>query len=234
VRRLRLALITAGVLSLPLIAASAHAATNTTAKPGIKAGPSASQLLAKVSGCKQVSKGKFRTDDETSANVAVCGTTKGNPVWIKADMDVDCDGVSTARCNKKTDPWYQNDTAIHTSKGKPFTADVTRYFVLPQNSASAWKFQSDSGIQMGDVAAIIYNGKVSYAVLADTGPTNIIGEASYATAKALGINPDPKNGGTDSGVTYIVFPKSKPSPVEDNGAIEAKGAAAASKFVNGG
>jgi hypothetical protein len=233
VRRLRLALITAGVLSLPLVAASAHAATS-AAKPTVKAGPSASQLLAKVSGCKQVSKGKFRTDDETSANIPVCGTTKNKPVWIKADMDVDCDGVSTARCNKKTDPWYQNDTAIHTSKGKPFTADVTRYFVLPQNSASAWKFQSDSGIQMGDVAAIIYNGKVTYAVLADTGPTNIIGEASYATAKSLGINPDPKDGGTDSGVTYIVFPKSKPSPVEDNGAIESKGAAAANAFVNGG
>ena len=39
----------------------------------------------------------------------------------------------------------------------------------------------------------------------DTGPENIIGEASYAIAKTLGINPDPAVGGADSGVTYIVF-----------------------------
>ncbi len=42
-------------------------------------------------------------------------------------------------------------------------------------------------------------------MVGDTGPDEIIGEASYATAKALGIDPDPETGGTDSGVTYIVF-----------------------------
>ena len=71
------------------------------------------------------------------------------------------------------------------------------------------------------------------AVFADEGPSNIIGEASFATAKALGINPDPSNGGVDSGVTYIVFPKKVPSPVESNSAIDSAGAAAANAFVNG-
>jgi glycosyl hydrolase group 75 (putative chitosanase) len=37
------------------------------------------------------------------------------------------------------------------------------------------------------------------------GPKAIIGEASYAMAKNLGIDPDPSTGGTDSGVTYIAF-----------------------------
>jgi hypothetical protein len=90
---------------------------------------------------------------------------------------------------------------------------------------------SKSGIRPGTTAAIIYNNRVVYAVFADEGPSNIIGEASYATARDLGINPNPKNGGVDSGVTYIVFPNSVPSPVEKNSAIDAKGSAAASAWV---
>jgi len=43
----------------------------------------------------------------------------------------------------------------------------------------------------GNVVAVIYNHKLQYAVFGDTGPTNLIGEASYATAKKLGIDPDP-------------------------------------------
>ncbi len=33
----------------------------------------------------------------------------------------------------------------------------------------------------------------------------IIGEASYAMASSLGIDPNPASGGVDTGVTYIVF-----------------------------
>jgi hypothetical protein len=42
----------------------------------------------------------------------------------------------------------------------------------------------------------------------------------------------PNNGGTPGPVTYIVFPGQVPSPVEVNSAIDAKGAAAATAFVN--
>lgn len=34
---------------------------------------SAAALLAKVTGCSQISNGEYRTADETSATVAVCG-----------------------------------------------------------------------------------------------------------------------------------------------------------------
>jgi hypothetical protein len=228
VRRLRLALLTLGVVSLPLIAASAHAAT-VTAKAGPKAAPTAAQLLAKTNGCKVVSKGKYKTDGETGATVNICQS--GSAYIWKADMDVDCDGIATSVCNKSKDPWYQGQTSFTTSKGKSFTASTTRYYVIPLPS-SKFSYKS-AGIKPGTVAAVIYNGNVQYAVFADEGPPNIIGEASYATAKSLGINPDPKNGGTDSGVTYIVLKGSVPSPVEDNDAITAKGQAAAAAWLNG-
>jgi hypothetical protein len=189
---------------------------------------SASALLAKVKTCNVVSYGKYATDDGGSSTVNICKA--GSAFFWKADMDIDCDGVRTSRCNENTDPWYQNQTSFRTSKGKPFQADSTHYFVIPLPS-SRFNYSS-SGIMPGSVAAVIYNNKVVYAVFADEGPNNIIGEASYATAKALGINPDPANGGVDSGVTYIVFPGKVPSPIESNSAIDSKGVAAANAFVN--
>jgi hypothetical protein len=223
VRRMRLALLTLGVLSLPLIAATAHAAVTP------QAAPTAAQLLAKTSSCSVASKGKYKTDDETGATVNICKS--GSAFFWKADMDIDCDGISTSNCNKSKDPWYQGQTSFETSKGKSFQADKTHYYVIPLPS-SKFSYKS-AGIKPGTVAAIIYNGKLVYAVFADEGPSNIIGEASYATAKALGINADPRNGGVDSGVTYIVFKGSVPNPVEDNNTITAKGQAAASAWLNG-
>jgi hypothetical protein len=217
-RRLKAVIIALGVFSVAFVATPALAAT----------GPTASQLLAKVKTCSVVSHGKYATDDGVSSTVNICKS--GSAFFWKADMDIDCDGVSTSKCNPTTDPWYQNQTSFQTSKGKPFQADSTHYFVIPLPS-SRFSY-SGSGIKPGSVAAIIYNNKVVYAVFADEGPSNIIGEASYATAKALGINPDPANGGVDSGVTYIVFPGKVPSPIETNSAIDSKGIAAANAFVN--
>jgi hypothetical protein len=221
-RKLSIALVAAGLVAASLVTIPAMAATKA-------AGPTASQLLSRVSkGCSVVSKGKYKSDDETAANISICKA--GSAFVWKADLDVDCDGITTSHCNKNTDCCYQNQTSFETSKGKSFQADLTHYFVIPLPS-SRFSY-SKSGIKPGSVAAIIYQNKIVYAVFADEGPNNIIGEASYATARDLGINPDPKNGGVDSGVTYIVFPGQVPSPVEANSAIDKKGAAAASAFVN--
>ncbi|WP_412543989.1 glycoside hydrolase family 75 protein [Longispora sp. K20-0274] len=223
-RRPGLAALTLAAVTVPLLAVPA-----TTASAGTLAGPTAAQLLARAGqGCTVVSHGKYATDDDTSATVNICKA--GSAFVWKADLDVDCDGVQTSHCNHSTDPWYQNQTSFETSKGRSFTADVTHYFVIPLPS-SRFNYKNN-GIKPGSVAAVIYNNKVVYAVFADEGPSNIIGEASYATAQALGINPDPANGGVDSGVTYIVFPGQVPSPVETNSAIDSKGAAAATAFVN--
>ncbi|MFI7600345.1 glycoside hydrolase family 75 protein [Actinoplanes sp. NPDC049681] len=217
-RKLKAAIVSLGLLATVVLASPARAAS----------GPSASQLLAKVSSCTVVSHGKYATDDEASSTVNIC--KKGSAYFWKADMDIDCDGVRTSNCNEDTDPWYQDQTSFETSRGRSFQADSTHYFVIPLPS-SRFNYSS-AGIKPGSVAAVIYNNKVVYAVFADEGPSNIIGEASYATARALGINANPENGGVDNGVTYIVFPGSVPSPVESNSAIDSKGAAAATAFVN--
>lgn len=211
-----------------LFAVSALVASVLASPAAQAAGPSASQLLAKLTSCSQISSGKYRSDEETSATIPVCG--KNGAVWYKADLDVDCDGQRTSKCNEDTDPWFQPDTAFHDSKGKPLVADKLPYVVVPSPSGT-WDYRN-AGIQGGGVVAIIYNNRVEYAVVGDTGPTAIIGEASYAAAVNLGINPDPENGGSDGPVHYVLFKNSKVSPIEDHAKATSLGESLAQQFLN--
>ncbi|MFD5519224.1 glycoside hydrolase family 75 protein [Streptomyces sp. NPDC127066] len=216
-----------GAALLAVAALPANASGTANPRSAQEGSVSAAALLAKVTSCSQISSGKYRTDEETSATVPVCG--KNGAVFWKADLDIDCDGQVTARCNGDTDPWFQDDTAFHQSNGQALRADSLPYVVVPSTSG-IWKYTS-SGIKGGGVVAVVYNGKVEYAVVGDTGPTQIIGEASYATASALGIDPDPETGGTDSGVTYILFKNSQVSPIESHSAAVSLGDSLARQFL---
>ncbi|MGW1962069.1 glycoside hydrolase family 75 protein [Streptomyces sp. NPDC001935] len=216
-----------GAALLALATLPASASGTTTPRSAQEGSVSAAALLAKVTSCSQISNGKYRTDEETSATIPVCG--KNGAVFWKADMDIDCDGQVTAKCNSGTDPWFQDDTAFHQSDGRALRADTLPYVVVP-SSSNIWKYTS-SGIKGGGVVAVVYNGKVEYAVVGDTGPTQIIGEASYATANALGIDPDPETGGADSGVTYILFKNSQVSPIESHSAAVSLGDSLARQFL---
>jgi hypothetical protein len=216
--------------ALPAQAATATAPHRTAASLSPHEGSvSAADLLAKVAGCDQISDGTYATDDGEGGSVPVCGAN--GAVFWKADMDIDCDGRTTDQCNSDADPWYQDDTAFHTSDDQPLTASELPYVVVPSPSGT-WDYR-DSGIKGGGVVAVIYDNKVEYAVVGDTGPTDIIGEASYATASALGIDPDPATGGADSGVTYIAFPDSQVSPIESHDAAVSLGEQLAQQFVDG-
>jgi hypothetical protein len=227
VRKLRLVLLAAGAVVLPLLATTAMAATSSSGPAAALAAPTAAQLLAKAQTCTPASTGKYATDEGGPATISICKT--GTAYHWTSDLDIDCDGLTTTRCNSSTDPTYWHETAFQTSAGQHFTADVTRYFVIPLSS-SRFNYAS-AGIKGGDVGAIIYNNKLTYAVFADLGPDSIVGEASYAAAVALGIDPNPATGGTSGPVTFIVFPNNKPSPVENNAAIDQKGVAAAGAWL---
>jgi len=191
--------------------------------------PTADELLAKVTTCTQISNGRYKTDSETAATIPVCQKT--GAVFWKADMDIDCDGIRTTQCNENTDCCFQPQTFCQSSTGTPLNAAQLPYTVMPSPSI-IWDYRNFQ-IGCGTVVAIIYQGQVLYTVVGDTGPSTIIGEASYASAAALGINPDPKNGGTDSGVTYIVFQGSqRVSPIENHANAVTLGESLARTFVN--
>jgi Fungal chitosanase of glycosyl hydrolase group 75 len=161
----------------------------------------AAAIRAKLN-CTQISARKFPTDEGLAATVAVC--KKGSAIYFTADLDVDCDGISSAVCSKATDPTFQAQTAATTSTGAYMDAAKMPYVVVPGVSVR-WNYLS-AGVSMGTAALVVYKDKIVYATVGDVGPVAAIGEASYAAAKALDINPNPKSGGTDSGVTYILFP----------------------------
>ncbi|HTJ82915.1 MAG TPA: glycoside hydrolase family 75 protein [Polyangiaceae bacterium] len=193
--------------------------------------PTAAELLAKVANCDPVSTSGYKTDDEAGlpANIDICGLP--GAVFWKADMDVDCDGKETTECNLSTDPAFYPATSATDSNGDPLDAAALPFVVIPLPSS---RFDySAAGIELGAVVAVIYDGKVEYGVFGDEGPNSIIGEASYAMASSLGIDPDPSFGGVDSGVTYIVFTGSNAvvSPIESHDAAVTLGQSLASSLL---
>ncbi len=199
--------------------------------PATDSGPpavTAAALLAKAKGCTtKVSSAPYAKDSGGAANVDVCGL-KGAVFWA-ADMDIDCDGKQSTICNKTTDPDYQSQTATTDSKGQYLDAATLPYVVVPGVS-SRWDYKA-SGVALGSVVAVIYGDKVEYGIIGDIGPTSIIGEASYAMAQRLGINPNPSSGGVSSGVTYIVFTNSSVTKKEDAAEARTKGAQRAAQLL---
>jgi hypothetical protein len=191
--------------------------------------PTASELLGLIATCANNVGGPFATDDGGTPTVAICGLT-GAAFW-KADLDVDCDGKQTDQCNPNTDQAYQNQTAATDSHGDPLDAASLPYVVVPSKSA-AFNYET-AGLDLGSVVAVIYNDRVVYGVIGDTGPTKIIGEASYAMAAALGIDPDPSTGGAESGAAYIAFTGTAAhvDPIEDHQLATTVGIARASALL---
>ncbi|MFJ8109576.1 glycoside hydrolase family 75 protein [Streptomyces sp. NPDC096132] len=187
----------------------------------------AADLLARVRNCTAVSRGRYPTDNGAPATVPVCGTPEA--VYWTADMDIDCDGRPGPHCNSSNDPWFSDATAFTQSDGRYLSAETLPYIVVP-GASTVWDYR-EYGVRGGSVAAVVYRDRVQYAVVGDVGPYGIIGEASYATAAALGIRPDPQGGGAPSGVTYIVFKNSRATPVESHASAVAVGERLARSFV---
>ncbi|MFI1782810.1 glycoside hydrolase family 75 protein [Streptomyces rubiginosohelvolus] len=220
-----------GAAALPASASgsSSGSVSGSAQEPETDAGVvTAAELLAEVRACSRISKGRYRTDSGSAkATVPVCGTR--DAVFWKADMDIDCDGRKTRACNRKTDPYFLPETAFQSSRGEPLDSAALPHVVVPGPS-KVWDYRK-SGLTGGSVVAVVYRDRVRYGVIGDTGPTGIIGEASYAMAKALGIDPDPSTGGAESGVTYIAFKNSRISPIESRARAQSRGAALAREFV---
>ncbi|MGI5193628.1 glycoside hydrolase family 75 protein [Streptomyces sp. CA-288835] len=210
-----------------LAAGALPADTSVTPTRAREGAVGAADLLAEVASCSRVSDGLYSTDAGKSPSVPVCGK-KGAVFW-KADMDIACDGQVTARCNRDNDPWFHAGTAFPQSDGRPLNAQTLPYVVVPAPS-DIWDY-ANAGVKAGSVVAVIHDNQIQYAVVGDTGPTDIIGEASYATAKSLGIDPAPATGGTPSGVTYILFTNSRVSPIESRSAAASLGESLAKRFL---
>jgi hypothetical protein len=83
-------------------------------------------------------------------------------------------------------------------------SDSIPYIVLPNNKTLL------AEIQMGDIARVknLRNGKFAYAICADVGSKDKIGEGSIKLAKLLDVPSSPRKGGIADSIYYIVYPGS--------------------------
>jgi hypothetical protein len=131
-------------------------------------------------------------------------------ILFDAKMGIDNDGSPFAGV------WPSNQqTSLFYSDGKTsINADRIQYIAVPSG------FDRETGFALGDVAAVVYNDKVEYALVADHSKPFRIGEGSVALHDAIGhkgcneraLDGDckkPANGSIPNGVTFIAFPGTK-------------------------
>lgn len=190
---------------------------------------SAATLLAALPPCNDRKGGPFASDNGRAQTVYICAAK--DALFWQSDMDIDCDGKPSEKCNAMTDPYFMSQTAAGDSRGDALDAAALPYVVIPKISA---KFDYRmAGLAMGSVVAVIYKDKLEFGIIGDAGPAEGIGEASYAMAERLGINPNPRTGGTSDPVTYIAFtgPTAKVRKNEDHGEAVMVGKLRAAMFL---
>ncbi|MEQ1920575.1 MAG: hypothetical protein ABL955_15410, partial [Elusimicrobiota bacterium] len=127
-------------------------------------------------------------------------------VGFTAPMAIDGDGPLSEEDKKKEpgiDRTRQKDTSLrYTPGGESVNGRAVPFIVVSQDL-----LDKHNDVKLGDYATITYGGKTLYGIIADVGPR--LGEASPATARGVGINPNPASGGLESAqVQYIIAPGS--------------------------
>lgn len=185
----------------------------------------AADIRARATGGTKISNGSY--SQGSTSPVAVM--QKDGVVFWNSGMSIDCDGQPGSKCNINTDPYFQASTSWTQSDGKALKAEELPFIVVPLPS-DIWN-SANSGIVGGNLCTVVYKDKYVHAVVGDQGPSARIGEASYATAAALGVPPSPTSGGVGSGVLYIVYPGVKVSPIESATAAHALGEAKLAEWL---
>lgn len=179
--------------------------------------------------------GTIPLERATSVDESFAGGKKilrlpGGAVYIDADMDIDADGSPNAR---RLDPEFgQLQTSFNfpgqAGQAKFVNAEVVPYIALPGNNRRpSERFFRRMGLEVSDVAAVIFRDKVEFALFADVGDTDKIGEGSIALAQSLGHDPFVVRGGRrvvgrsiPGDVIYIVFPGSRIAGLTPANAVE--------------
>jgi hypothetical protein len=116
-----------------------------------------------------------------------------------------------------TDPspgFYVSTTALVDPDFAP--ADPRRYvdaatipYVVLPGGDQIGRFHAEPRLRLGDFAVVhnLANQQLAYAICAEIGPADKVGEGSMALAQALAVPDDPKRGGTAKrDLIYLVFP----------------------------
>lgn len=133
-------------------------------------------------------------------------TPAGRVLVIDSALELDTDGWIGDQGNAD---WQAGTSLLYADGRTALDANRIPYFVLPLPTSWPIGF----GIHLGDYAAVLFEGKLAFAVFGDFGPHSKIGEGSVELLRQLGqerVRPNGTviNAGTNPGVLTIVFPGS--------------------------
>ncbi len=98
--------------------------------------------------------------------------------------------------------WYREMAKAKSDPTAYVDAETVPYIVVPSLIV-----QKTAGVVCGCKARVTYHGVSVDCVVADRGPSSKIGELSIAAARVIGMNPSPRNGGTEKPeVLYELWP----------------------------
>ncbi len=155
----------------------------------------------------------YHANDAVALDNLVNAGEPGN-WWALATDAKECGPTGKPVVQSKTDPapgYY----VVMTSMSDPAIADCKRQdkyidpekipYVALSQKIRPFDYDNNEG-----ALALVFNlrtGKQAYAVFADQAPDYGFGEGSITLGKALGLDPDPKTGGTDVRENvFVVFP----------------------------
>src|SRR5574340_993829 len=84
------------------------------------------------------------------------GQSNANIVW----------GRTSLHCTGTTDSLYQGQTSFTLSDGRPLTAELLPWYVLPETPNSIFDY-ANRKIYGGEVGLVLYNGKMEFGVFGD-------------------------------------------------------------------
>jgi hypothetical protein len=161
----------------------------------------------------------------------------------KAAVDADGSPAASGPCASSAD---QSETSLTFDDGPTANAEEIPFVVVPlRASGRNVSFPADSRIKVGDLAVAVRESKCSLGLVGDEGPFFRLGEASVRTHLELGNEQCTVPGqhpcrclraggdgvGIGSGVTYIIFPRTRPGGLTSRNAAQVARQAAEAKVT---
>lgn len=159
-------------------------------------------------------KQKFKCSTDPSHNTALLQFPDGT-IFFDAKMGLDTDGSPYSKKTPGTTDQPETSYRYPISGHPSVDADKISFIVIPGGG-----FAKELKLEQGDLAAVVFNGKIVYALVADSGPVCKIGEGSIQLHEDLGHRvctlrnnkgecTKIKNISIPKDVLFFVFPKSK-------------------------
>jgi hypothetical protein len=117
---------------------------------------------------------RFGCANDRNRNTALIDLNN-KALFFNGKMGLDADGSPLAKADVDPGSTNQPETSYrYPMTGRPsVNADRVPFIVMPGGG-----FGPELGVKMGDIAAVVLNGKVTFALVADQGPVCKIGEGS--------------------------------------------------------